>query len=169
MSFAWIILAAVALQRLIELPYATRNAHALMARGGIEYGARHYPFFILLHGGWLVAMAIALPADPMINWVLLALYIALQGVRFWIVLSLGPYWTTRIISVPDEPLIARGPYRYIRHPNYWLVAAEIALLPLVFGEWLVALIFSILNAALVAWRIRVEDLALAPRRTNAKD
>lgn len=165
MSFAWIILAVVALQRLIELPYATRNARALMARGGIEYGANHYPLFILLHGGWLIAMALAIPQTPDINWGFLAAYICLQGFRLWILLSLGPYWTTRVISVPGDPLIARGPYRFMRHPNYWLVAAEIAILPLVFGEWQVALIFSILNAGLVAWRIRVEDRALAPRRS----
>lgn len=165
MNFAWIILAVVALQRLIELPYATRNARALMARGGIEYGANHYPLFILLHGGWLIAMAMAMPQAPIINWSFLAAYICLQGFRLWILSSLGPYWTTRVISVPGDPLIARGPYRFMRHPNYWLVAAEIAILPLVFGEWQIALIFSILNAGLVTWRIRVEDRALAPRRS----
>lgn len=169
MSFAWIILGVVVVQRLLELPYANRNARALMARGGVEYGSRHYPLFILLHGGWLVAMALAMPQAPVINGGLLGLYVVLQGLRFWIILSLGAYWTTRIISVPDAPLVARGPYRYMRHPNYWLVAAEIAVLPLVFGEWRVALIFSLLNAGLVAWRIHVEDRALASRRAHTKD
>src|SRR5262249_24074026 len=95
---------------------------------------------------------------------LLAAFAILQGLRLWVLLSLGRYWTTRIITVPGAPLVRRGPYRFLRHPNYLVVAAEIAMLPLAFGAWVVAVVFSALNAALLAWRIALEDQALAPRR-----
>jgi len=105
--------------------------------------------------------------SPPVPWFLLGGFVALQAARLWVIATLGPYWTTRIITVPDAPLIAGGPFRFVRHPNYVVVALEIPLVPLVLGlEW-VALIFGAANLALLAYRIRVEDRVLQPRRANA--
>lgn len=161
---AYLIIAAVAAQRLWELWWAQRNTRTLLARGAIEIGRRHYPLFVFLHAAWLAAVVALLPTPPAIRWPELAAYAGLEVLRVWTILSLGPYWTTRIITLPDAPLLRRGPYRYVRHPNYMIVTGEIALLPLVFGEWRLAVVFSLLNAALLAWRIREEERALAPRR-----
>jgi methyltransferase len=160
---AYAIIAAVALQRLFEIAYASRNTRALLARGGIEVGRRHYPLFVLLHASWLAAIVLAMPQPTPIHIAPLAAFLLLQLARLWVIATLGPYWTTRIITVPGAPLVRRGPYRYVRHPNYLIVTGEIALLPLVFGEFWIAVIFSGLNAALLAWRIHVEETALAPR------
>ena len=162
-SVLWIVLILVALQRVIESFYAERNTRRLIAAGGVEIGASQYPFFLALHAGWLVTMAVFIPASRSPNWWLLGLYIALQPLRIWIIASLGPYWTTRIVNVPSAPLVRRGPYRFVRHPNYILVCTEIALLPLAFGAINIAIIFSILNAALLSWRIRVENHTLNSR------
>lgn len=168
MSAVVVVVALVALQRLAELLYAARNTQRLRQRGAVEHGRYHYPLFVVLHGGWLVAILVAVPADAAIVWPALALFILLQLARLWIVVTLGPFWTTRIITLPDAPLIRRGPYRFLRHPNYLVVIGEIALLPLAFGVWRVALVFSLLNLALLGWRRRVEDAALAPRRGLAR-
>ena len=159
----YVIIAAVALQRLIEVGYATRNTRALLMRGGVEAGRRHYPLFVLLHAAWLLAILVALPEPPVIHAAPLVIFILLQVARMWVIVSLGPYWTTRIITLPGAPLIRRGPYRYLRHPNYLIVAGEIIALPLVFGEVWVALVFSVLNAMLLAWRIHVEEGVLRER------
>jgi methyltransferase len=161
---AYVIIALVVAQRLAEIVIAQRNTRALLANGAIEIAPRHYPLFILLHGAWLVAILVMLPKPAPIYWPPLAGYIALEGLRIWTLASLGRYWTTRIITVPGAPLVRRGPYRLVRHPNYVVVIGEIALLPLVFGELRVAIVFSVLNALLLAWRIRAEDAALASRR-----
>jgi methyltransferase len=159
----WIVLAVAAL-RVAELVYADRNSRHLLAEGGREIGAGHYPLFILLHGGWLAALFFLVPAEAPIHAVPLAIFGALLAARAWTVLSLGGYWTTRIITLPGAALVRAGPYRFVRHPNYLVVAGEIAVLPLVFGAWPIALLFSLLNAALLRHRIRVEDGALAARR-----
>jgi methyltransferase len=164
MSAVTIILLLVALQRLGELVYAQRNTSRLLARGAVEIGRRHYPLFILLHGSWLLALFVLVPADAAIDWPLLAFFVVLQGLRIWVVATLGPYWTTRILTLPSAPLVRKGPFRLVRHPNYCVVIAEIAVLPLVFGAWDIAIVFSLLNLALLAWRIRIEEQALAPRR-----
>lgn len=164
MIAAYVIIALVALQRLAELPYAMRNTKRLLAKGAVELGRGHYPLFIVLHASWLIAIALALPAHPPIHWPLLGLYLLLEVLRIWVLVALGPYWTTRIITLPGAPLVETGPYRYVRHPNYWIVVGEVALLPLVFGEVWVAVAFSILNGALLFWRIRIENAALALRR-----
>jgi len=161
---AYLILALVAIQRLGELVLARRNTQALMARGAVEIGAAHYPLMIALHAGWLAAVTGFLPRPPTVNGWMLAVFCILQGLRVWVLASLGPYWTTRIVTLPGEPLVRRGPYRYVRHPNYLVVAGEVAVLPLVFGEVGVAVAFSLLNAAMLAWRIRQEETGLAPRR-----
>ncbi|HYC04608.1 MAG TPA: isoprenylcysteine carboxylmethyltransferase family protein [Azospirillaceae bacterium] len=159
-----IILALVALQRLGELVYANMNTKALLARGAVEIGARHYPLFVLLHGGWLITLFLAVPADAPIVWPLVWLFLLLQLGRVWVVATLGPYWTTRIITLPGAPLVRRGPFRFVRHPNYLVVTGEIAVLPLAFGAWEIALVFSVLNALLLRHRIRVEEGALEERR-----
>ena len=163
MSVLYVVVALVALQRLAELVHARRNEAGLRARGGVEVGARHYPFFVLLHGSSLLALAVLVDPAATVNWPLLGLYLVLQAGRIWVVASLGPYWTTRIITVPDAPLVRTGPYRWFRHPNYLVVVAEIAVLPLAFGAWRIAIVFSALNAALLWHRIRVETAALAAR------
>jgi methyltransferase len=154
------IVLAVAVQRLAELALSRRNERRLRAMGGVESGAGHYPLLVLLHAAWLLAMALALPADSPADWRLIGLFAALQAARYWVVASLGVRWTTRIITVPGSPLVRRGPYRFLRHPNYAIVAAEIAVLPLAFGAWRLALVFSLLNALVLAHRIRVENAAL---------
>ncbi len=164
MSAVQIVVLLVALQRLAELIYARRNARRLLAAGATEAGAGHYPLLVLLHAVWLAALFFLVPAAAEVNWGLLALFLLLQAGRVWVIASLGRYWTTRVITLPEAPLVRRGPYRFLRHPNYLIVVAEIAVLPLAFGAWQIALVFSLLNAALLAWRIRVEDRALAPRR-----
>ncbi|HSM97140.1 MAG TPA: isoprenylcysteine carboxylmethyltransferase family protein [Rhizomicrobium sp.] len=164
MIWVWVIIGFVALQRLAELPHAERNTRALMARGAVEIGRAHYPYLVVLHVAWLITVFLALPSPPVIHALPLAAYIVLQVLRAWTLISLGPYWTTRIITLPGVPLVKRGPYRFMRHPNYAIVVAEIAVLPLVFGEWQVAVIFSILNAIVLFFRIREEERALDARR-----
>ena len=163
-QLAWIVIGLVALQRLTELPLARRNTKALLARGAVETGASHYPLIVMLHVLWLLAILLLLPHPTPVHWPLLLLFIILQTLRFWVIGTLGVYWTTRIISVADAPLVTSGPYRFLRHPNYVAVVGEIAVLPLVFGEVAVAVIFSLANAVLMSWRIRQEDAALAARR-----
>lgn len=120
---------------------------------------------MVLHAAWLVSMAVSIPPLTAPNWWLLGLYALLQPFRLWIIATLGPYWTTRIINVANAPLIRTGPYRIFRHPNYAVVCAEIAILPLAFGAVEIAIVFSILNAALLSWRIRTEERALRERRS----
>jgi methyltransferase len=160
MSTLEIVLLLVALLRLAELVYAQRNARALRARGAVEYGRNHYPLIVALHAAWLVSLAILVPWRMPPDWSWLGLFVALQASRIWIIASLGPHWTTRIIVLPGAALVRRGPYRWLNHPNYIVVAAEIAVLPLAFGAWQIALVFSVLNAAMLTWRIRVENGAL---------
>ena len=160
MSFAAIILALVTLQRIGELALARYNTGKLLARGAIEIGANHYPLVVSVHATWLVALWVW-GRDQDVNLLALALFIALQGFRLWILATLGARWTTRIIILPGEPLVASGPYRYFSHPNYAIVVAEIALLPLALHQPLLALIFTVLNAVVLAIRIRIEARALA--------
>ena len=167
MSTAILIVLLVALERAAELVYARRNTKRLLDEGGIEWGAGHYPFLVALHAGWLLAILVLADADQPLDMSLLIVFLALQGARLWVIMTLGRYWTTRIITLPGVPLVRRGPYRYLRHPNYAIVVAEIAVLPLVFGAWRVALVFSLLNLALLRHRIRVENQALAERPASA--
>ena len=162
----YLILALVVVQRLTEIIYAERNTRALLARGAVEVGRTHYPLIVLLHAAWLGAIVLLLPVEATINWLALALFIVLQLARIWVIATLGPYWTTRIITLEGAPLVRTGPYQFVRHPNYLVVAGEIAVLPLAFGEWPVAITFTVLNAAMLTWRIRQEDAALALRRAR---
>lgn len=158
---AEIIVLAVAAERLLELGYAGRNYRRLMARGGREAGAGHYPLFILLHGGWLLTLAALTNPETTVNWSWIGLSIVLQAFRIWVLASLGPYWTTRIVTVPGAAPVTAGPYRFLRHPNYLIVALEIPALPFAFGLPAVALAFGAANLLLLAYRVRIEDAARA--------
>jgi methyltransferase len=164
MSVLWIVLILVAVQRLAELVYARRNTRRLLAEGAYESGAGHYPLLVGLHALWLVSLALFVPADRAPDWALLAVFVLLQGLRVWVLASLGRFWTTRVITLPGAALVRRGPYRWFRHPNYLVVAGEILVLPLAFGAWEIAVIFSLANAAILTLRVRCEERALSPRR-----
>jgi methyltransferase len=155
-----ILLAFLTVERLAELWWAKRNEARLIAAGGIEYGRPHLPLIILVHATWMTGMWL-LAYDRSVEPVFLALFLTLQLARFWILTTLGPRWTIRIIVVPGEHLVARGPYRLLRHPNYAVVCGEIAVVPLALGLPIYAVVFSILNAAVLAIRIRAENTALA--------
>jgi methyltransferase len=161
------ILSLVAAQRLVELMLAAANTRRLLDRGAREVGRAHYPLFVLLHASWLVAIAVTTPLDRQPYWPLIGVFVILQVLRVWVVATLGPYWTTRIITLDDAPIVRRGPFRFVRHPNYCIVVAEIAVLPVAFGDWPVALIWTLLNALLLRHRIRIEMSALADREAQA--
>jgi methyltransferase len=159
-TLAILILALVTLQRVGELWLSNRNTQRLLAQGAIEHGRAHYPLIVAVHAAWLATLWWLAPGQP-VEALWLAFYVLLQVARIWVLVTLGPRWTTRIIVLPSAPLVKAGPYRFVSHPNYVVVAGEIAVLPLVFGLWPVALIFSALNAAILAIRIREENRALA--------
>jgi methyltransferase len=155
----------VAVQRLAELAISRRNTMRLMARGAHEVAAHQYPLIVAFHGIWLAAVGLWLGLyPPVLNPFFLTVYLVLQVARVWTILTLGGYWTTRIITLPDEPLVHAGPYRFIRHPNYVIVACEIAVLPLALGAWPLAAGFSLLHFEILSRRIRAEDAALDARR-----
>jgi methyltransferase len=158
-SLLHLAVALVAAQRLIELVWARRNTQRLLARGGIEHGADHYPLIVALHAAWLAAMVLFIPAGRTPDPAAIALYLLLQPLRYWAMASLGDYWTTRIIVMPGAEPVRRGPYRFLRHPNYTIVALEIPLLPAAFGAWMMAAVFGVVNVALLAYRVRVEQAA----------
>ena len=154
-----VILALVTLQRLGELWLAKRNTARLLAQGAREHAPGHYPLIVAVHAFWLASLwwlALTRPVHPL--W--LALFVLIELARLWVLAALGPRWTTRIIVLPEASLVRRGPYRFVNHPNYSVVIAEIAVLPLVFGLWPVALVFTLLNAAVLTIRIREENRAL---------
>jgi len=157
------ILAVVTLQRAGELVISSYNTRKLVARGAVEVAARHYPLIVAVHAAWLMSLWI-LGRDQPVTMLALLFYLVLQGFRFWVMWTLGPRWTTRIIIVPGQPLVSAGPYRFLAHPNYAVVAGEIAVLPLVLGLPLLAAVFTILNAAVLAIRIAAENRALATSR-----
>jgi methyltransferase len=155
-----VILALVTLQRIGELWLSNRNTRRLLAQGAREIGAAHYAPIVAVHTLWLAALWWLAPGRHIYGfW--LALFVLLEIARIWVLATLGPRWTTRIIILPGAPLVRRGPYRFVNHPNYVVVIAEIAVLPLVFGLWQIALIFTALNAAVLTIRIREENRALA--------
>ena len=160
------ILAFVTAERLLELVIARSNTRRLLDEGALEHGAGHYPLIVAVHAAWLISLW-ALAPDRPVDGFWLALFVLLQLARFWVIATLGRRWTTRIIVVPGETLVKAGPYRFLNHPNYWVVAGEIAVLPLVFELPIVTLVFSVLNAAVLAIRIRAEEQALARSRPGA--
>ena len=166
MTAAALLLALVTFGRLAELWLARRNTAALIAAGAVEFAPGHYPLIVLLHTLWLAALWL-LGWDNPVHMFWLVIFLVLQVLRVWVLTTLGPRWTTRIIVLPGKALVARGPYRWISHPNYVVVIGEIAVLPLCLGLPWVALGFSIANAAVLTIRIRAENAALHPSRELA--
>ena len=160
----YFLVGLIVLQRLIELVIARINTKRLMAEGGVEHGAAHYPLIVMLHAAWLFSLVLFLPAQAPINPILLVVFIALQLGRVWVLTSLGRYWTTRVITVPGRPLVKRGPFRFVRHPNYLIVQGEMIVVPLIAGAWGLAIFFGIANVVVLAIRIRVEERAISGRR-----
>jgi methyltransferase len=153
------LLAFVTLQRLAELVYARRNEKRLKAGGAREHAPEHYWLLVTLHGAWLTGLwLMAVQKSVSLPW--LAAFVALQGLRLWVLLALRERWTTRIVVVPAAPLIKTGPYRFMAHPNYAIVAGEIFVLPMAFGLYAYAIVFSLLNAGILRVRIRAENRAL---------
>jgi methyltransferase len=162
-TWAEFILGAVTLQRAAELILSRYNTNRLLARGAVEVAPAHYPLIVAVHAAWLISLWV-FGRDQPVHHMALLIYLALQGLRCWVMRTLGPRWTTRIIVLPVPPLVSAGPYRFLSHPNYAVVAGEIAVLPLVLGLPQLAVVFTILNAAILAIRIRAENRALATSR-----
>jgi methyltransferase len=154
------VLLFVALQRGGELLLARANTASLRRQGAVEIDREGYKYIVLLHAAWLAALFVAVPSATPPNWALLIVFGLLQVGRIWVVASLGRRWTTRLVVLRGAPLIARGPYRWLRHPNYLIVAAEMAILPLAFAATAIAVLFSACNGWLLWRRIRLEDAAL---------
>jgi len=160
-----LLLAAVGVERLIELAISRRHAEQAFARGGVEYGQRHFRAMQLLHTVFLLACALEVwslqrPFLPWLGWPMLGLVCGAQGLRYWAVAALGPAWNTRVIVVPGGRSVKRGPYRFLRHPNYVAVVVEGVALPLVRTAWITALVFSVANLFVLAVRVRCEEAAL---------
>lgn len=154
-----LLLAFIALQRAAELWLARRHTAALMAKGAVEHAAGHYPLIVAFHAAWLLGM-LALAWDHPVNLAWLGVIAVLQAARYWIIGTLGERWTTRIIVLPGAPPVTAGPFRLMRHPNYAVVAAEIAAVPLALGLPVFAAVFFVLNLAILAIRIQAETKAL---------
>jgi methyltransferase len=154
----------VAIQRLLELALSRRHERRLLARGAVERGSGHYPAIVAVHSLWLVSTLVEgllRGPEPPAWWpVPLAAFLLVQPLRYWAILSLGENWNTRVLVVPGGELVRRGPYRYFPHPNYVVVVVEVLTFPLIFGAWITAITFSLLNAALLYVRIRTENRAL---------
>jgi methyltransferase len=166
-----VLVLAVGAERVAELVVSERHRRWSMSHGGIETGAGHYPAMVLLHTGLLVGalvevLALDRPFLGWLGWPMLVLALAAQGLRWWCVATLGRQWCTRVVVVPGMPTVTRGPYRFVRHPNYLAVVVEGVALPLVHTAWLTALLFTVANAALLRVRIRTEDRALTVLTTG---
>ena len=167
-----VLIAAIACERVAELAVSRRNAVAMFARGGREFGADHYPLIVALHTALLVGCLAEVviagrPFVPGLGWSMLAVVLASQALRWWCITTLGNQWNTRVIVSPALPLVARGPYRWLKHPNYVAVVAEGMALPLAYTAWVTALVFTVANALLLAVRIKVENAALATASTSS--
>ncbi|MCP5080286.1 MAG: hypothetical protein GY948_01160 [Alphaproteobacteria bacterium] len=158
-TFATMVLALVTFQRLGELVWAQRNMRRLMKKGAREEAPGHYLLIVLLHAAWLLGLW-WFAWDAPVNLFWLAVFVVLQLLRLWVLATLGERWTTKIVVLPGAERITSGPFKFLNHPNYAVVIGEIAVLPLTFGLWLFAIIFSLLNAAVLFIRIRAENEAL---------
>lgn len=166
MAWYLLLIAAVACERVAELVITRRNLAWSRARGGVEFGAGHYPAMVVLHTGLLVGCVAEViwldrPFLPVLGWPMLVIVLAAQGLRWWCIATLGRQWNTRVVVVPGAPRVTGGPYRYLPHPNYVAVIAEGVALPLVHTAWVTALVFTVLNAVLLRTRINTENRALA--------
>ncbi|MFI7068082.1 isoprenylcysteine carboxyl methyltransferase family protein [Kribbella sp. NPDC050124] len=163
MSWYVVLVVLVGLERVAELVVSLRNAKWSFAQGGVESGRGHYPFMVVLHTGLLVGCLVEAahrPFIPWLGWTMFVVVLLSQGLRWWCITVLGRQWNTRVIVVPGLQLVARGPYRWMRHPNYVAVVAEGIALPLVHTAWVTAVVFTVLNIPLLAVRIRTEEAAL---------
>ncbi|MBB3602133.1 methyltransferase [Mycolicibacterium sp. BK556] len=161
-----LLVAAVAVERVAELVVARRNLAWSRTQGGVEFGASHYPVMVVLHTGLLIGAVVEViglhrPFLPALGWPMLAIVVAAQGLRWWCITTLGQQWNTRVVVIPGAQRVVGGPYRFFSHPNYVAVIAEGIALPLVHTGWITALVFTVLNAALLRTRIRTENAALA--------
>ncbi|WP_421111373.1 isoprenylcysteine carboxyl methyltransferase family protein [Streptomyces sp. NEAU-S77] len=168
-AYTLLILAVVG-ERIIELLVARRNAAWTLARAGVEHGRGHYPVMVVLHAAFLAGCLLEPQLAhrqflPALGWPMVALVVVAQALRWWCITVLGRYWNTRVIVVPGSRLVAAGPYRFLRHPNYVAVVLEIMALPLVHSAWLTATAFTVANALLLTVRIRCENTALAQATT----
>ena len=162
-----LLIAAVAVERIAELVVSQRNLSGSRDRGGVEFGARHYPAMVALHSALLVGCLVEAtyrPFLPALGWPMLAIVLAAQGLRWWCITTLGHQWNTRVVVIPDAPRVAGGPYRFFSHPNYVAVVIEGFALPLVHTAWITAVVFTVLNALVLRTRIGVENTALARLR-----
>jgi methyltransferase len=160
----FIILALVTAQRLIEFVYSYRNSKILVEQGGFEVGRTHYMLLVAMHAAWLVSLWWYAWGEP-IHWSLVIVYLVLQVIRAWTLMALGPRWTIEIMVTPDE-VMQGGPTHFIKQPNYLVLAAEILVLPLAFGLWWHALLFSVLNGLMLYWRMRIESEAITPLKRD---
>ena len=160
MTGAVALLTFLTLQRSAELALATRNTRALLRRGAYEVGASHYPVMVALHATWLATLWIFGRERALVPG-FVACFALLQVARLWVIATLGPRWTTRVVVLPHEAPIVTGPFRFVRHPNYLVVACELPCVALALGLTWHASLFGALNLAMLAWRIRCEDRAYA--------
>jgi methyltransferase len=164
MVFYAALIAAVAVERLAELVISRRNLGWARARGGREYGLRHYPIMVVMHTGLFVACLVEAaqrPFIPALGWPMIGVVVLAQALRWWCITVLGPRWNTRVVVVPGLPLVEGGPYRWLRHPNYVAVVLEVIALPLVHSAWITAVAFTVANAMLLRVRISSENAAMA--------
>jgi len=162
----YLLILAVGVERLIELVVSKRHARWALARGGVEHGRGHYPFMVAVHIGLLLGCIFEVwaaqpPFIALLGWTMLGLVVASQALRWWCVATLGSRWNTLVIVVPGLPLVDKGPYRWLKHPNYVAVVVEGIALPLVHSAWITALVFTAVNAVVLSVRISVENRALA--------
>jgi methyltransferase len=165
MYYYYVFILAVGLERLVELVFARRNAAWSIAQGGKEFGRDHYPAMVSMHALLLVSCVVEVwtlhrPFIGWLGWPMVGVVVLSTVVRWWCVAVLGKHWNPRLIVIPDAPLVRRGPYRWLHHPNYTAVVAEVAALPLVHSAWLTAIVFSMANALVLTVRIRAENAAL---------
>jgi methyltransferase len=158
------VAALVLMQRGAEELYSARNTRALLAEGATEAGRSYYPVVATTHLAWIASIFCLIPPDAVASSGIAAVYVALQAVRYWVIATLGRYWTHRILTLPGAPVVRAGPYALVRHPNYWVTIAETFLLPTVFGAWALGLIMTAVWTAVLAYKIELEDQALAARR-----
>ncbi|WP_439542425.1 isoprenylcysteine carboxylmethyltransferase family protein [Hyphomicrobium sp.] len=156
----------VLLQRAAEEIYSARNTRALLAAGATEAGRSYYPVVATTHLAWIASLVFLIPPAAEVSTLLALTYLALQGVRYWVIATLGRFWTHRIFTLADAPIIRRGPYKFLRHPNYAVTIAETFLLPAVFGAYALGIIMGAVWTAVLAYKIALEDEALAARRRS---
>jgi methyltransferase len=167
------LVGGIAVQRLIELRVSSQNTRRAMARGAVEAGAAHYRWMVALHATFLGACVAetwvwSRPWIPVLGWTMLTVLAAAMVVRYWVIATLAGRWTTRVVYIPGDPLVTRGPFRWLRHPNYLVVATEIAALPLVHAAWITAVVYTVANGFLLRRRIAVEENLLARFASHAE-